>query len=134
MVGHGGSSAASYLADPTSPIPSHCASIVMTSTLTVKISQLDLEVWCSETLPDAPSILGNLARISVELCYVSLELSPGLIMTSKEEFASHFCYMYFNNTTCIIPNTMNQSNLICIRILLLVECSSQKLGTGLFCQ
>ena len=33
MVGHGGSSAGSYLADPTSPIPSHCASIVATSTL-----------------------------------------------------------------------------------------------------
>ena len=25
MLGHGGSSAGSYLADPTSPIPSHCA-------------------------------------------------------------------------------------------------------------
>ena len=47
MVGYGGSSAGSYLADPTSPIPSHCAiiilfkkcpsaSIVMTSTLRVK--------------------------------------------------------------------------------------------------
>ena len=36
MVGHGGSSASSYLADPTSPIPSHCASIVVTSTLRVK--------------------------------------------------------------------------------------------------
>ena len=36
MVGHGGSSAGSYLADPTSPIPSHCASIVMTSTFGVK--------------------------------------------------------------------------------------------------
>ena len=36
MVGHGGSSAVSYLADPTSPIPSHCASIVATSTLRVK--------------------------------------------------------------------------------------------------
>ena len=35
MVGHGGSSASSYLADPTSPIPSHCASIVTTSTLRV---------------------------------------------------------------------------------------------------
>ena len=37
MVGHGGSSAGSYLADPTSPIPSHCASIVATSTLRVII-------------------------------------------------------------------------------------------------
>ena len=36
MVGHGGSSAGSYLADPTYPIPSHCASIVVTSTLRVK--------------------------------------------------------------------------------------------------
>ena len=35
MVGHGGSSAGSYLADPTSPIPSHCASILTTSTLRV---------------------------------------------------------------------------------------------------
>ena len=38
MVGHGGGSAGSYLADPTSPIPSHCASIVVTSTLRVKLS------------------------------------------------------------------------------------------------
>ena len=37
MVGHGGSSAGSYLADPTSPIPSHCASIVVTSTVRVKL-------------------------------------------------------------------------------------------------
>ena len=35
MVGHGGSSAGSYLADPSSPIPSHCASIVAISTLRV---------------------------------------------------------------------------------------------------
>ena len=40
MVGHGGSSASSYLADPTSPIPSHCASIVVTSTVRVKESML----------------------------------------------------------------------------------------------
>ena len=36
MVRHGGSSAGSYLANPTSPIPSHCASIVVTNTLRVK--------------------------------------------------------------------------------------------------
>ena len=29
MVGHEGSSAGSYLADPTSPIPSHCAVIIL---------------------------------------------------------------------------------------------------------
>ena len=35
MVGHGGSSAGSYLTDPTSPIPYHCASIITTSTVRV---------------------------------------------------------------------------------------------------
>ena len=35
MVGHGGSSAVSYLADPTSPNPSHCASVVAISTVRV---------------------------------------------------------------------------------------------------
>ena len=38
-VGHGGSSAGSYLADPTSPIPSHCASIVATSTVRVNMTR-----------------------------------------------------------------------------------------------
>ena len=38
MVGHGGSSAGWYLADPTSPINSHCASIVVTSTLRVNVT------------------------------------------------------------------------------------------------
>ena len=37
MVGHGGSSSGSYLADPTSPIPSHCSSIATTSTLRVNV-------------------------------------------------------------------------------------------------
>ena len=36
MVGHGGNSAGSYIADPTSPIPPHCASVVVTSTARVK--------------------------------------------------------------------------------------------------
>ena len=44
MIGHGGSSAGSYLADPTSPIPSHCASIAATSTLRVKLLLLVIAV------------------------------------------------------------------------------------------
>ena len=40
MVGHGESSAGSYLVDPTSPISSHCASIVATSTLRVKFDTI----------------------------------------------------------------------------------------------
>ena len=42
MVGHGGSSACSYFADPTSPIPSHSASIVVTGTLRVNKSSIRL--------------------------------------------------------------------------------------------
>ena len=48
MVGHGGSSAGSYLADPTSPIPSHCASIVATSTIRVNL--------CPHVLPQEDSV------------------------------------------------------------------------------
>ena len=47
MVGHGGSSADSYLADPTSPIPSHCASIVVTSTLRVNAEVGLIACLCS---------------------------------------------------------------------------------------
>ena len=42
MVGQGGSSAGSCLADPTSPIPSHCASIVATSTLRVNMHMIQI--------------------------------------------------------------------------------------------
>ena len=44
MVGHGGSSAGSHLTDPTSPIPSHCASIVMTSTVRVNLLMVAIHV------------------------------------------------------------------------------------------
>ena len=46
----------------------------------LEISQLDLEVWCLETLPDAPSILGNLAGISVQLVSDVLGCSEALIV------------------------------------------------------
>ena len=44
MVRHGGSSAGSYLADPTSPIPAHCASIAVTGTVRVKVQTLASDV------------------------------------------------------------------------------------------
>ena len=50
MVGHGGSSAGSYLADPTSPIPSHCASIVVTSTLRVNSVYLNSDWSCGHLM------------------------------------------------------------------------------------
>ena len=44
MLGHGGSSAGSYLADPTSPIPSHCAVIILFQSVPVhQLSRLVLQ-------------------------------------------------------------------------------------------
>ena len=44
MLGHGGRSAGSYLADPTSPIPSHCAVIILFQS--VAVHQLSwLALW-----------------------------------------------------------------------------------------
>ena len=71
MVGHGGSSAGSYLADPTSPIPSHCASIVATSTLRVKVFCHSVGVRCSLVLL---SCLQKSAPILVVALVVSLLL------------------------------------------------------------
>ena len=43
MLGHGGSSAGSYLADPTFPIPSHCAVIILFQSVPVhQLSRLAL--------------------------------------------------------------------------------------------
>ena len=63
MVGHGGKSAGSYLADPTSPISSHCASIVATSTLRVISCSIRIAVPCGSVerkrilfqFPNAPA-------------------------------------------------------------------------------
>ena len=65
MVGHGGSSASSYLADPTSPIPSHCASIVATSTVRVNQQR------CSMYLFQLHPLLVTLHQIPEAGCYVS---------------------------------------------------------------
>ena len=51
MVGDGGSSAGSYLDDPTSPIPSHCAVIILFKSVAVhQLSWLALKelihCWC----------------------------------------------------------------------------------------
>ena len=44
MVGHGESSAGSHLADPTSPIPSHCAVIILFKSVPVhQLSWLALQ-------------------------------------------------------------------------------------------
>ena len=56
MVGHGRSSARSYLANPASPIPSHCASIVLTSTVRVKAESIYLSVCIQACFMNAAKI------------------------------------------------------------------------------
>ena len=66
MVGHGGSSAGSYFADPTSPIPSRCASVVVTSTLRVNIHiQQCSFVWLCMAVVTSP--IFNILYVSVTL-------------------------------------------------------------------
>ena len=46
MLGHGGSSAGSYLADRTYPIPSHCTVIILFQSASVN-NVHDLQSWSS---------------------------------------------------------------------------------------
>ena len=73
MDRHGGSSAGSYLTDPTSPIPSHCASIVTTSTLRVK---------CQKQTPAH----GPVSAFTVPGCQRNFHLAPG---RTSHRSASH---------------------------------------------
>ena len=67
MVGHGGSSAGSYLADPTSPIPSHCTSIVVTST--VRVTFMSRCRWSfGQDLYGVVTIIMNVVLILSDLC------------------------------------------------------------------
>ena len=70
MVGHGGSSAGSYLADPTSPIPSHCASIVMTSTLRLNSVSFPLQVLalCLLCLMSIHHTINRAAFVCLSVC------------------------------------------------------------------
>ena len=82
MVGHGGSSAGSYLADPTSPIPSHCASIVVTSTF-ITLMSFD----CKRSKINVPRVLAMLTVcISVGVDADSDEI--GAIYLSHKTFST----------------------------------------------
>ena len=78
MVRHGGSSAGSYLADPTSPIPSHCAAIVATSTLRVK-SVVNVKVMVSVGIPDTHHNICS-ADFTVSLCQCGCQCSLRLLI------------------------------------------------------
>ena len=80
MVGHGGSSAGSYLADPTSPIPSHCASIVMTST--VRVNTVLYAGWGAD-ISAKECVLGGLLCSSEHTFFFLFILAGSLVLIVK---------------------------------------------------
>ena len=60
--------------------------------LVLEISQLDLEVWCSETLLDAPSFPGNLAGINVYLGHYSAVLNVGILSSGTSDDFSYYSF------------------------------------------
>ena len=76
MVGHGGSSAGSYLADPTSPIPSHCA--VTTLFQSVPVHQLS---WLA--LKELRTELKNMEAPSLgKDIFSTFRVTPSLIINA----------------------------------------------------
>ena len=77
MVRHVGSSAGSYLADPTSPIPSHCSSIATTST--IRVDTIPSLLYCRRSpSPCLPQLTTALTHIYTPRREVSLlpRMSP----------------------------------------------------------
>ena len=111
MLGHGGSSASSYLADPTSPIPSHCTVIILFKSVPVnQLSRLALsEVCCwksvgiSDQVAKNHSILSGkyhinqcsecrILKIIVEFLstdHSSQKISPILFLKSKRQYKQY---------------------------------------------
>ena len=83
MVGHGGSSAGSYLADPTSPIPSHCASIVATSTVRDKLHALGDDEVYAQRISKENAVIVNLCKIIEPVCIPCLLLVCTITQSSK---------------------------------------------------
>ena len=107
MVGHRGSSAGSYLADPTSPIPSHCASIVATSTLRVNASCgvcLLMVLWCliapwiTQTEHRALSLSnGNITTLQTP----SIETSNGQPIILLQLLTEHLMMVLYCISACV---------------------------------
>ena len=100
MVGHGASSAGSYLADPTSPIPSHCASTVVTSTLTDKtqVDHLCFDHYILNSASDQPRSLPALfVWMTFKLWY---EQANFLYIISSFELFTLICTRVINRPLC----------------------------------
>ena len=96
MVGHGGSSAGSYLADPTSPIPSHCASI---STLRVK----KLPFFCAlSDLIRRSTAHKTIALSTVRDCQRNLPVGYSPVPVARQ------CpWLLLLHTACVLPHHLH---------------------------
>ena len=110
MVGHGGSSASSYLADPTSPIPSHCTSIVTTSTLRVKLLFLLQGDLLTTLFPHSPFFLSH---VFAGFCFLPHVIVRVLIGTCRQLIG-----VCAGINTCYDANT-DTNDMILILIILL---------------
>ena len=92
MVGHGGSSAGSYLTDPTSPISSHCAVIILFKSVPVhQLSWLALvrervkTVFCVLRMPLSSSTNQSLSSSDTQLAFL-LALTDNQISNGDKLF------------------------------------------------
>ena len=126
MVGHRGiSSASSYLTDPTSPIPSHCASIVATSTLRVNSK---LNNWLYRNQASLNNINSKLSNS------FAVDLSKDLIPKTYDSYHSHLYAYHIPNETknyiinSFLPRTVSQWNNLRESIVLTPSLESFKDG------
>ena len=89
MVRHGGSSAGSYLADPTSPIPSHCVSIVLN--LTTACSNTTAHC-CHKTKKTGTKISGGTYSINKTPVFVTLKQKSESNDTVETMMLPFFCF------------------------------------------
>ena len=102
MVGHGGSSAGSYLADPTSPIPSHCVVIILFKCVAVhQSSWLALKVL----MIDDWNGVSNKAAQGLSLCVVSGWFDAGATCPNSVSDPNH-CHPYKHKPLSKIKETI----------------------------
>ena len=118
MVGHGWSSAGSYLADPTSPIPSHCASIVMTSTLRVNHTKHDIPI----TLPGWSYFADCYENVSFSWClWVSIQIPAASAIWQIYEYEIEFAHSWSTDLDVTCKHCMYTCPFSSSQLLLLYQ-------------
>ena len=106
MIGHGGSSAGLYLTDPTSPIPSHCAVIILFKS--VSVHQLLWQALLRVTLIIPPTIFfltfylhSTLTPPTVFLCHLCINFHKGASFITSVIYYLNYIAVLLPITYCI---------------------------------